>query len=139
MTDRVVGFALCLLAVTVLAVPSKAQALPVLLSVQSTQVTFAQDLNDNALLLHSGVFRGNWLGLIPWGGGGGFIFGRLIISWWRWRRRHFGIRRRLSWRGRWLSGSRGSWGLSGIGQRFSWIGRVAFQGEESERTSRSRL
>ena len=69
-TDRIVGFAICLLAVSVLAVPSKAQALPVLLSVQSTQVTFAQDLNENALLLHSGVFRGNWLGLIPWGGGG---------------------------------------------------------------------
>jgi hypothetical protein len=70
-TDRIVGFAICLLALAVLAVPSKAQALPVLLSVQSTQVTLGQDLNENALLLHSGVFRGNWLGLIPWGGGGG--------------------------------------------------------------------
>ena len=71
MTDRIVGFAICLLALSVLAVPSKAQALPVLLSVQSTQITLGQDLNDNALVLHSGVFRGNWLGLIPWGGGGG--------------------------------------------------------------------
>ena len=71
MTDRIVGLAICLLAVSVVAVPSKAQALPILLSVQSTQVTFAQDLNENALLLHSGGFRGNGLGLIPWGGGGG--------------------------------------------------------------------
>jgi hypothetical protein len=69
-TDRVVGFAICLLALSVLAVPSKAQALPVLLSVQSAQVTLGQDLNDNALVLHSGGFRGNWQGLIPWGGGG---------------------------------------------------------------------
>ena len=71
MTDRIVGFAICLLTLSVLAVPSKAQALPVLLSVQSTQITFGQDLNDNALVRHSGVFRGNWLGLTPWGGGGG--------------------------------------------------------------------
>ena len=70
-TDRIVGFAICLLALSALAVPSKAQALPVLLSVQSTQVTFGQGLNDNALVLHSGGFRGNWLGVIPWGGGGG--------------------------------------------------------------------
>jgi hypothetical protein len=69
-TDRVVGFATCLLALSVLAVPSKAQALPVLLSVQSAQVTFGHDLNDNALVLHSGGFGGNWLALIPWGGGG---------------------------------------------------------------------
>jgi hypothetical protein len=70
-TDRIVGFAICLSALAVLAVPSKAQALPVLLSVQSTQITFGQDLNDNVLVLHSGVSRGNWLGLTPWGGGGG--------------------------------------------------------------------
>ena len=90
-TDRIVGFAICLLALSVLAVPSKAQALPVLLSVQSTQVTFGQDLNDNALVLHSGVFRGNWLGLIPWGGGGWFIFARLILWRRRWRRRLSGL------------------------------------------------
>jgi len=70
-TDRIVGFAICLLTLSVLAVPSKAQALPVLLSVQSTQITFGQDLNDHALVRHSGVFRGDWLGLTPWGGGGG--------------------------------------------------------------------
>jgi len=69
--DRIVRLTICLWALAVLAVPSKAQALPVLLSVQSTQVTFGQDLNENALELHSGLFRGNWLGLTPWGGGGG--------------------------------------------------------------------
>jgi hypothetical protein len=73
-TDRIVGFAICLLALSVLAVPSKAQALPVLLSVQSTQITFGHGLNDNALVLHGGGFRGNWLGLIPWGGGGAASF-----------------------------------------------------------------
>jgi hypothetical protein len=73
-TDRIIGVAICLLALSVLAVPSKAQALPVLLTVQSTQVSIGHGWYDSAVEgLHALGFRGNWTGLIPWRGGGGSL------------------------------------------------------------------
>ena len=72
MTDRITGVAICLLALSVFAVPSKAQALPVLLTVQSTQVSIGHGWYDSAVAgLNALGFRGNWTGLIPWRGGGG--------------------------------------------------------------------
>ena len=74
MTDRIMGVVICLLALSVLAVPSKAQALPVLLTVQSTQVSIGHGWYDSAVEgLHALGFRGNWTGLIPWRGGGGSL------------------------------------------------------------------
>ena len=113
MTDRIVGFAICLLTLSVLAVPSKAQALPVLLSVQSTQITFGQDLNDNALVRHSGVFRGNWLGLTPWGGGGGSFSPASFSGGGGGGGGISGLAGGFGWRLSWLS-----WRLSWLGQRF---------------------
>ena len=56
--------------------PSKAQAVPILLTIQSTHMSFDHGSYDNAALsgLGSRGFAGNWMGLIPWGGGIG-LFG----------------------------------------------------------------
>ena len=75
MTNRNVLIVIWLLALSFWQ-PSKAQALPILLTIQSTHMSFDHGSYDNAGLsgLGSRGFAGNWMGLIPWGGGIG-LFG----------------------------------------------------------------
>ena len=75
MTNRNVLVVIWLLALSFWQ-PSKAQALPILLTIQSTHMSFDHGSYDNAGLsgLGSRGFAGNWMGLIPWGGGIG-LFG----------------------------------------------------------------
>ena len=79
MTNRLVRVVICVWALSVLGVPSKALALPILITIQSTHVSFGHGSYDNAIIGGPGSHGfANVMGLIPWaagmgsfGGGGG--------------------------------------------------------------------